>query len=263
MGCNPIIINALTYVLLAILSVVLILIFGFENQQPGFWYYSLIVGVLGALGNGFLVKSLEKGELSVLGPINSYKAIIGLLFGMILLKEIPNIMGLIGIVLIIAGSYFVLDTLKEGFSFKLLKNKDIQYRFLALFFCALEAVFIKKVILLSSIFDAFLSWTIFGAIFAVLWVKFKKLSFANEFSILKSRNASYLVNIAVCVGMMQFTTNYIFKKMNVAYALSLFQLCSLISIVLGYKFFAEKNILKKLIGALIMIAGAVLIILYN
>lgn len=241
----------------------MLLVFGLGSYQKSFWIYSLIMGILGALGNGFLIKSLVNGELSVLGPINSYKAVIGLLFGMILLKEMPHTAGLIGMVLIIAGSYFVFDTMKEGFSLKLLKNKEIQYRFLALFFCAIEAVFIKKVILVSSVLDAFMSWCIFGAVFAVLWVKLKNLSFIKEFSVLKTRNASYFVNIVACLGMMQYTTNYIFTKMNVAYALSLFQLCSIVSILFGFKFFGEKHILKKLLGAFVMISGAVMIILYN
>lgn len=236
---------------------------GFDEVSKSFWFYALIVGLLGALGNGFLIKSLEKGELSVLGPINAYKAVVGLIFGMFFLKEIPNFIGIIGMILIIAGSYFVLDTLEERFSFALLKNKQIQYRFLALFFCAIEAVFIKKVIMMSSILDAFIVWCLFGAVFSLIMVKINKLSFVNEFNVLKTRNAAKFLNIVICIGMMQYMTNYVLSKINVAYALSLFQLCALVSVLMGYKFFKEKNIRKKLLGSVIMIAGAVLIIMYN
>lgn len=262
-GCNPISINAITYFLLAIVSIVLVILFGFGEVTRGFWMYAALVGLLGALGNGFLIKSLEKGELSVLGPINAYKAVVGLIFGMLFLKEMPNLIGIVGMVLIIAGSYFVLDTLEERFSWALLKNKQIQYRFYALFFSAVEAVFIKKLILMSSILDAFIVWCIFGAVFALLMVKINKLSFVQEFNVLKTRNAAKFFNIVVCIGMMQYTTNYVFSKMDVAYALSLFQLCALVSVFLGYKFFMEKNITKKLLGSAIMITGAVLIILFN
>ena len=51
--------------------------------------------------------------------------------------------------------------------------------------------------------------------------------------------------------------------MNVAYALALFQLSAVVSVVLGHRIFAEKEIFKKTMGSLIMIAGAVLIVLYN
>lgn len=62
---------------------------------------------------------------------------------------------------------------------------------------------------------------------------------------------------------MQYSTNYVFLKMNVSYALALFQLSAIVSVFLGYKIFSEKNIAKKLFGSVIMVIGAVLIILFN
>ena len=49
--------------------------------------------------------------------------------------------------------------------------------------------------------------------------------------------------------------------MNVGYALALFQLSSLASVIFGYKIFKEKNILKKLTGSIIMVIGAIAVIL--
>jgi drug/metabolite transporter (DMT)-like permease len=49
--------------------------------------------------------------------------------------------------------------------------------------------------------------------------------------------------------------------MAVGYALSLFQLSTIVSVLLGHKFFKELNIRKKLIGSAIMIMGSVIIIL--
>lgn len=120
----------------------------------------------GALGNGFLVKALQKGDLSVLGPINSYKSVIGIVVGIILLGEIPNRWGVLGIALIIYGSYFVLDTTEERFSFALLKKSEIQFRLWAMILTAIEAVLVKKVILVSSTTVAFISWCWFGAVFS-------------------------------------------------------------------------------------------------
>lgn len=262
-GCNPYTINAVTYISLSLICLPFLKISGIAPVQSGFLYYSVIVGVLGALGNTFLIKALDGGELSVLAPINSYKAVVGLLFAMIFLGEFPSLIAILGIAFVILGSYFVLDTTKERFSLELLKNKNIQYRILALVFCAAEAVFIKKVILLSTPWLAFVSWCYFGAIFSVVLLMIKRVKLEKSHLIIKSRNLIHYVNIVVCVGIMQFTTNYLFNKMNVAYALSLFQLSAMVSVVFGYKFFQEKHIRKKLMGAAIMIVGAVLIIVYN
>ncbi len=69
--------------------------------------------------------------------------------------------------------------------------------------------------------------------------------------------------LILCIGTMQYTTNYVFSHMNVGYALALFQLSTLVSILLGYKIFQESDIRKKLLGSVIMIVGSVLIILLN
>ena len=62
---------------------------------------------------------------------------------------------------------------------------------------------------------------------------------------------------------MQLTTNYAFSKMQVGYALSLFQLSTLVSVFLGYKIFKEQDIRKKIIGSVIMIVGSIIIILFK
>ena len=223
----------------------------------------MIVGFLGALGNGFLVKALQDGELSVLGPINSYKPIFGLFFAFIILKEFPSILAILGIALIILGTFFIVDTAKDKFHIAFFKNKSIQYRFAAILCCSLEAVFIKKLILLSTIWDTFVVWCFSGAFFALLFLKIMQLDIKKEFNILKNRNATYIIKVLICIGMMQFTTNYIFQHMETASALAIFQLSTLVSVFLGYKIFQEENIRKKLIGSIIMMLGAILIIMYN
>ena len=67
--------------------------------------------------------------------------------------------------------------------------------------------------------------------------------------------------IAVCLGLMQFSTNVVFKHLDVGLSLALFQLSSIVAIIFGYKVFKESQIVKKLIGAVIMIAGSCLILL--
>ncbi len=261
---NPLMITFLTYLFVTIICLPFIFTGDFlRNMIFDFWIYSFLMGACGAVGNAFLVKSLKNGELSVIGPINSYKSVIGLILGIIFLHEIPNLFGLAGMALIFFGSYFILDTTLERFSLKLLKNKEIQYRFYSLLFCAIEAIIIKKVILLSSAADAFYSWCLFGAVFSVLLLVFEKIKIKEELEIIKSKNANHILKLVVCMGIMQYTTNYVFAHMNVGYALSLFQLSSVLSIVFGYKIFKEQNIIPRLAGSLIMIAGAVVIILFN
>ena len=155
-------INCINYILMSLISIPLLLLVNFSLITPEFWLYAIAGGITGAIGNCFMVLALKQGELSVLGPINSYKAIVGMIFGIFLLHEYPNIYGLLGIGLIIIGSYFILESPKA------LLRKDIQYRIYALIFTAIEAVFIKKVIILSSIASSFIISSFLGAIFSYL-----------------------------------------------------------------------------------------------
>ena len=63
------------------------------------------------------------------------------------------------------------------------------------------------------------------------------------------------------VGIMQYSTNFVFARMNVSYALALFQLSTLLSVFLGANIFKEKNLKNKIIGSVIMVIGAVILIL--
>jgi drug/metabolite transporter (DMT)-like permease len=260
-GNHPLLVNFLTYFLLSIVCIV------FANQVPWkelpnqFWLYSILGGIAGASGNGFLVKALQKGALSVLGPINSYKSVVGIIIGIFLLGEIPNMWGLLGIALIIYGSYFVLDTTEEKFSWALLKKQEIQFRLWAMVLTAIEAVFVKKVILASSTSIAFISWCWFGAFFSFLLLFVYRLNIKKETQMIDFGDFSKYALLVLCIGTMQFTTNYAFDHMPVGYALALFQLSIIVSVLLGHRIFKEADIRKKLIGSAIMIAGSIVIIL--
>lgn len=260
---HPLLVNFLTFFILSILCIVPAWRQDWEQVSELSWYYGIIAGVFGAIGNGFLVKALQGGDLSILGPINSYKSVVGILVGIVFLHEIPNIWGIAGIILIIYGSYFVLDTMQERFSWRLLKNKDIQYRIAAMVLTAIEAIFIKKVILYSSTMVSFFFWCWFGAFFSFILLFVFKVRFLKELKQIKFHHLPAYGCLVLCIGTMQYTTNYVFSHMNVGYALALFQLSTLVSIILGYRIFKEQNIKKKLLGAIIMVIGSGVIILLN
>ena len=214
-------------------------------------------GLCGALGNNYLIKALEKGELSVLGPINAYKSVVAMIIGIFLLGELPSLIGLFAVVLIIWGSYYIFDTTEDGFSLSLLNRSAIRWRLYALVLTAVEAVFIKDVILHSNVQTAFCFWCWFGTLFSFANV----VKHRERLPKFKLRENIKLAAVITCVGIMQYSTNFVFERINVSYALALFQLSAILSVILGWKFFAERNIVKKLTGTLIMVFGAVLLIL--
>lgn len=228
-----------------------------NNLPFTFWKYSILAGLLCAVGRACMVKALQIGELSVLGPINSYKSIVGLIVGIFLLAEIPSAYGILGILLIILGSRFVFETTKEGFSLKLFKRKDIILRFTALLLTGIEAVFLKKVILLSSVSMSFMMWAWTGAIFTLLII----LAVRKPYVPVKKNQIHQYLTICISLAVMQLSTNFVFQHIKVGYALALFQLSTIVNLLFGIKFFHEKDLYKKLTGTIIMMIGSIVIIL--
>lgn len=70
-----------------------------------------------------------------------------------------------------------------------------------------------------------------------------------------------VVWLAVTTGLMQGATLFAFRSLQVGYALALFQLSALVSVLLGYRYFDERRIGRRLIGAAVMVAGAALIVM--
>jgi drug/metabolite transporter (DMT)-like permease len=261
-GLSPLFVNFLTYFILGLICLAFTFQLDWNNISADFWIYSIIMGLLGALGNLFLVKALQAGDLSVLGPINAYKAIVSMIIGVFLLHEIPGIWGLIGVGLIITGSYFVLNTTEEGFTWQLFRRKEIQFRIWAMILTATEAIIGKKVILVSSYLHSFFSWCWFGTLFSLILIVWNREKLSVGFRQIELKTSGIFTGLILSIGITQFSTTYIFQQMPVGYALSLFQLSVLVNIFLGYRIFQEQDIYKKLIGGVIMIIGSVLIILF-
>ena len=249
--------NFYTYFILGMFCIPFALKVNWTILPKEFWIFALSAGFLCSVGNACLVKALQLGELSVLGPINSYKCVVGMIVAIFVIHEIPTLWGICGIVLIIWGSWFVFDTQKEGFSLALFKRKDILLRFTALILMGIEAVFLKKVILLSSPVISFMLWCWAGAFFAFLLI----LLFKKPIKFIQKTDIQKYVIVCFMLATMQLTTNFVFKHMVVGYALALFQLSTLVNLWFGYRFFHETDIKKKLVGTLIMLAGSVIVLI--
>lgn len=241
---KPSIVNFYTYFGLSLISLIFIpkLVF-----NPEILINVIIMGILGSLGNYYIIKALSCGELSTLAPINSYKPVVALITGIFLLNEIPDTADLIGILLIILGTVFLTN-------FKFIYSKACFYRILALIFSGTEAIFIKKVIILSNISSAFLYWALAGFICA--------LFIAVRYPLKINRNNTLIqLLLILMVGLMQYSTNYVFSKINVAHALALFQLSTILSVFLGVNIFKEDGLIRKLAASCIMLVGATILII--
>jgi drug/metabolite transporter (DMT)-like permease len=263
-AAHPLLIIGATHALLTVAAVPLLPTVRFLELGAAFWGNMGISAVLAVAGNVLLVYALRSTDLSILGPINSYKAVLSLVLGVFLLGEVPSAFGLGGVLLILAGSYFVVDPSpgepRGNACVRFFRDRGVQLRFAALAFSATEAVFLKRAILHANPGVTFLFWSILGLPLAsAAIVLLLRGAVRPQLRRVPDQWRSYLW-LAVTTGLMQAATLFTFGSLQVGYSLALFQLSTLLSVFLGYRYFRERNIRRRLLGSVIMIAGAVLIV---
>lgn len=263
-SADPLFIIGATHALLTLACVPLLASPWRLETAPGFWGNISIAAGLAVSGNVLLVHALKSGDLSVLGPINAYKALVSVVPGIFLLGEVPTGSGVAGMLLILAGSYVVVGsaaTPDGGSPFKqFFRNPGVRFRVAALALSATEAVFLKRALLLSSPLTTFVLWSILGLPIAAAAAGVLLRARARDEIVLFRRHWRTYLCLAITTGIMQWTSVVTFGTLQVGYSLALFQLSALISVFLGYRYFQERHIRRRLFGAGVMVAGAVLIV---
>jgi drug/metabolite transporter (DMT)-like permease len=262
---NPVFIIGATHAWLTLVAIPLIGFLPSHSLGHAFWVNIIICAILAVAGNVLLVFALKAAELSLLGPINAYKAVLSLVLGVFLIGEVPTVYGLLGVLLILAGSYGLVERLPNESRRRAItmfySERGVQFRFLALAFTATEAVFLKRAILHSSPVIAFLFWAVLGLpVSLVAIVVVLQGTITQELLRFKKHTKTFLW-LALTTGLMQLSTLLTFNTMQVSYALSLFQLSAVVSVFLGYRFFNERYLIKRLVASSIMVLGSVLIVI--
>ena len=230
-----------------------------------FWSYMLGAAMLAVVGNVLLVYALRSADLSVLGPINAYKSVLSVVIAFILIGELPTRFGFVGVMLIVAGSYFVIDRVpgqaRSGAFREFLRAPGVRLRFAAILCSATEAVLLKRALLISSPLTTFLLWVVVGfllAAFSAAWI-LRFAALRGEVIRLQQEWRRYGA-LATTTAVMQLATLLTFAKVQVGYSLALFQLSAIVTVYLGHRYFREANLRRRLFGSLIMVIGAMLIV---
>jgi drug/metabolite transporter (DMT)-like permease len=211
-----------------------------------------------------LVAALHRTDLSLLGPINAYKAVLSLALATVLLGEVPSAFGMLGVLLIVVGSLLVVDRApgqqRAHAVARMFGDRGVQLRLAALGCSATEAVFLKRAQGYGSPATTFLAWVFLGVVPAALAAALLLRSdLGPQLHRLRREWASYGA-LAITTGAMQLATLLVFRVMPVGYALALFQLSAVVSVLLGARYFAERSIGRRLAGSAVMVTGAALIV---
>ncbi len=225
-----------------------------------FWMGFLGSGIIQVINTILYMRAISKGDISTVMPMLSFTPLVLLFASPFTIGELPNIIGILGIFLIVIGSYILNIDLKkmsllEPFK-AIIKNKGTRYMLIVAILWGISGIFDKISIKNSSVLQhiTFLNILVFFCvtIFVIAQKKFNlekmKESKVNLFLVSLFTTGSYLFHfIALSLTL-------------VAYVVSIKRISSVFAVLLGYYFLNEPNVRQRLLGSMIMFVGVILII---
>ncbi|MCK5466046.1 EamA family transporter [Candidatus Parcubacteria bacterium] len=226
----------------------------------------LIGGSINAVTTVLVIKALKYSDLSVVAPIATFTPLFLLITSPLITGEIPTIFGLLGVFLIVFGSY-MLNIKKRGDGYiapfkALLRERGALLMLVVAFLWSITSNIDKIGIQNSSpVFWAIsVNAYVTLILFPVALFRLRKLKspFASGklFQGLKT-----LVPIGIVAALMLVCQMTAISMALVVYVISIKRISAVISVLFGYLIFKEKNIKERLIGSAIMIVGVLFITL--
>jgi uncharacterized membrane protein len=207
----------------------------------------------------FYYEALKEEEVSLVVPILSLSPVVTLILSIFILKELPNLYGILGIILIVFGIYALkLGHAREGILQPLhhLRNsRGVRLMFLVLLSLGFGSI-IDKIGVTSSnaymytlIHYIILSLSLFLIAFFKAKPHLKEVvTFRKEFSAI-----GFIVALYTLPYMIALASSY------ASYVVAIRSVSVLLTIIFAYLFFKEKNIKQKIFAAILIILGLICI----
>ncbi len=235
------------------------LIQGLPPLGPLFFPAGLISGTAAAIMTYLLYKAVDLSDISLVDPIRAISPLFVILISFIFLGELPNTQGYIGISLIVIGSYIlnfqkanigILEPFKQLFT-----NKASLYMMGFAFLTGISSTF-NKILVQNSNYTIGSAYANF--VVALIFLFLIQVKTEKKVRHYKKHLKAFLTmgGIAATIFILQ---NMAYDLQLVSYVISVKRTGALFSIAYGFFMFKEKNIKERLLGAVIMMAGAALI----
>lgn len=237
-----------------------VLFFGVPELDRYFWIALVVSGSINTVAFSLYVKALQDTDLSLALPLLTFTPLFLLITSPLILGEIPHVLGLFGVLLIVIGSYVLsIRELKYGYFAPfaaLLKRKGSRYMLLVAFLWSISLNFDKMGVQHSSPLFWGLAITVFLVFTLTLLVLRSDVSFKQSKPCL---HLFFFMGLFYALTM--FVQNYALTLVLVSYVISIKRLSVLFGVLWGKLIFHEVGFRERLLGAVIMLAGAVLITL--
>jgi len=228
------------------------------------WEYFFALSVTGFI-NIFAVvlymQALSEGDVSEVIPMLSFTPLFLLITSPILVGEFPHFWGVVGIILIVTGSYLLNPRVAEGGYLDplkaLFKRKGTRYMLIVAVIWSVSSNYDKIAVMHSSVWQHIFFVNVFVFTGTTVIVSLKGR--LKKEAIMCHRKKILLVSLFT-VGTFVFHMTALIMTL-VAYVVTLKRASGMISVFLGHYFLNEPNIRERLLGTVIMFAGIALILL--
>lgn len=235
---------------------------GVPKTTFNFFLFMGIAGLLDAVAFLSSYMAISRSQISLISPISSFGPVFTTLIATVTLHEIPTPLKFSGVLFVVLGAYLLnIADIKQGIltPFKtLFSHKGVLLFLLANFLWAITPIFQKKAIFETSPqIPLFASVT--GMVFVFLFLTpfaFKKA--ISSFKLVRQSLKWFVVN-GLGTAFSQAAAYAAFSLVFVGYATSIFRTSSLFVIILGALFPKEERVKERLLGASVMLLGAILL----
>lgn len=247
---------------LPLLGLNLILFFGPLPRVDG-WFFLGILGsaILNTLAHLAATQALKEGDVSLVAPLFVFSPVFTLLVSSITLREVPQLLPLIGVGLIIIGAYLLtLSSWHEVFEplRAVVHQKVLWLAITASILWGITPVFEKTAI--QHTFPENPTAAAFGALLALTLILFPiMLSQVNKPLVQLRIRWRGFVMLGVIGGIAPLFGYAAFSLGLVGYVSALFKMSSVFALLWAFLFLREKDVLRRLPGAIVMVIGAILI----
>ncbi len=239
----------------------IVLFTGIPNLGNQFWLALLVGGGLNVPATILYMKAIKLSDLSITIPMITFTPLFLLLTSPLIVGEFPSSVALIGIFLIVFGSYVLnLNKRQKGYLYPfqaLLKEPGPKLMLLVAFIWSITANFDKVGVLNSSALfwvlaaNAFISAAMFPIVLVASRKSIKQIS----------KSLNYLVPLGFFAAVSLVFQMIAIGMTLVAYVISIKRTSAIMSVLFGHFIFKEKGLKERLLGTIIMIIGVLLITL--
>lgn len=234
-------------------------IFDIPEIKPDFYFGLFVSGFANVLALVFFMKSIKLSDLSKTIPLTTLSPLLLLITSPLIVGELPNFQGILGIAFIVLGAYLL--NFSNNFSGVLAPFKAIyyeagpRYMLFVVLLWSISANFDKIGVKNSSpLFYAF-SVQVFISVVLFFILLYKK---KFNMDTIKT-NIKYLFGIGfLSAGTIYFYTLAL-QLTLVPYVIAIKRTNSILSVISGWLFFKETKFKERIVAAIIMFIGVLLI----